>query len=421
MDTHPRRAVASGPWCESLTRQSSTVLVTTIAARDGGVPTMLRFALPALRRMGLLPHLAYYEPYSQSPDLSAPGHALWRRRPGTREEAGIDGTPATAVGAWLPELEFTHYHPSRHWRELAAAHEHHLVISGTAIAGDALTRLGKPFVGWIATDLDGDRADRIRRFPWYRRALDASLNRHVLRRTERRVLRHGHVLALSQYTRSALNARAGADVVRDVLPSPVDTTRFTPTAATRVPGRIGFSGRLDDPRKNLPLLLDAFAIVVREFPDAELFLIGHRPGSPAEQWIRERGIAERTRLQPYVDSSQLPGLLAALDVFVVPSHQEGLCIAALEAMACGVPVVSTRCGGPEEFVLDGHTGYQTDSDPAALAQVLSRIIGNPPDRARLGEGSRRLVESHYSPARAEAVLARAMAHVFPGSRRRFSA
>lgn len=391
-----------------------SVLITTIAARDGGVPTMLRFAVPALKRLGLEPHLAYYEPYSQSPKLSVPLPTVGRRKVTTREESGLDGIPATAIGAWLPELEFTHYLPSRHWRSVIAAHDVHVLISGTAVAGDALARSGKPYVAWIATDLDGDRHDRIQRFPWYRKALDTALNRHLLRRAERHVLRQGHVLALSHHTQRTLNQRAGAEVVRDVLPSPVDTRTFTPDAGTTVMGRIGFSGRLDDPRKNLQLLLDGFKILLQTHPEAELQLIGHRPGGPAETWLRERGIADRTRLMPFVPHHELPGLLSGLDVFVVPSHQEGLCIAALEAMACRVPVVSTRCGGPEEFVLDGQTGYQTDSHAEALASALARILGDRSSRQRLGESARILIERRYSQEHAESVFARVLLEQNPG-------
>ena len=339
-----------------MTPESKSILITTIAARQGGVPAMLRFAIDALRRNGWDPHLAYYEPYSQSPELSVPVQALVRRAVSSRREEGIGGTKATAVGAWLPELEFTHYRPSAQWRELIAGSPMHLVISGTAIAGAALASLGKPFVAWLATDLEGDRCDRVGTFPWYRRMLDQGLNVHVLRAQERRVIQHAHVLALSKHTEGELNRIAGRKVVREVLPAPIDTRIFKPKAGFTTAGRIGFSGRLDDPRKNVALLLDSMVDLAHSCPESELVLIGHRPGTPLEAWIAARGLDARVKLLPYVAPEQLPEILAELDVFAVPSHQEGLCIAALEAMACGVPVISTRCGGPEDFISDGHNG-----------------------------------------------------------------
>src|SRR5689334_4076355 len=146
-----------------------SILISTIAARDGGVPQMLRFALRVLRGSGWNPTLAYYEPYSQSPALSVPLFALGRRAPGSRREEGIDGTIAHAIGAWLPELEFTHYWPTRRWRELMAGFDAQMVVSGTALAGVPFARTDRPFVAWLATDFDGDRERRVASFPLARR------------------------------------------------------------------------------------------------------------------------------------------------------------------------------------------------------------------------------------------------------------
>lgn len=397
------------------------LLVTTIAARDGGVPTMLQHALGVARRRGWQPHLAYYEPYSQSPALSVPTWMLGRCRPGAREECGVEQVPATAIGAWMPELEFTHYRPTRTWRQLLASHDAHLVVSGTAIAADALSSTGRPFVAWIASDLDGDRTERVAGFGWARRALDALLNRPVLRMTERRALRAGHILALSRHTAGMLDARAGRTVVRDVLPCPVDTALFTPRPKSVVPARIGFSGRLDDPRKNLGLLLDAFMRVLHQHPEAELHLTGHRAGSVVERWIGERGLAGRVHLHPRLPLDDLSRLLATFDVYVVPSRQEGLCIAALEAMSCGVPVVSTHCGGPEEFVLPDRTGALVAFDADAMASAIARLVADRALRASLAGNARQLILDRYSESVAETILGRAMDHVFKETTRSYNA
>lgn len=396
-----------------MTRQDNSILVTTIAARQGGVPAMLRFAIGALRKNGWDPHLAYYQPYSLSPELSVPAYALGRRRVGSRVETGIGETRATAIGAWLPELEFTHYRPSGQWRELIDSFPAHLVISGTATAGAALASLGRPFVAWLATDLEGDRRDRVGNFPWYRRALDQAFNVHVLRAHERKVLASAHVLALSRHTARELDRIVGSKTVREVLPSPVDTSVFKPVDGVTRPGRIGFSGRLDDPRKNVALLLDAMVGLATSCPESELQLIGHRPGTQLEAWIAERGLQSRVALLPYVQPEELPAILAALDVFAVPSHQEGLCIAALEAMACGVPVISTRCGGPEDFVIDGHNGWLVDANAHAMAGAIHRVVQDRACRLQLGMQARKTIEEHYSINSAEPILMGAINQTFP--------
>jgi glycosyltransferase involved in cell wall biosynthesis len=113
--------------------------------------------------------------------------------------------------------------------------------------------------------------------------------------------------------------------------------------------------------------------------------------------------------------AQMRDLMQTLDVFVLSSHQEGLCIAALEALACGVPVVSTRCGGPQEFVIPGVSGELVDSTAAAMAQAVRRILQDGAYRETLATGGRNLIEERYSPARASAVLREQLLLAFPSS------
>jgi glycosyltransferase involved in cell wall biosynthesis len=104
-------------------------------------------------------------------------------------------------------------------------------------------------------------------------------------------------------------------------------------------------------------------------------------------------------------------VLEAADLFVLPSHREGLPNAVLEAMAMGVPVVATAAGGTGEVVMDGKTGLLTPpGDPAALGAALSRLLEDPGLQARLVKGARRHLEEQFSLTRAvdqvEALLQR---------------
>jgi glycosyltransferase involved in cell wall biosynthesis len=99
--------------------------------------------------------------------------------------------------------------------------------------------------------------------------------------------------------------------------------------------------------------------------------------------------------------------LAAADVVAMPSLQEGLGVAALEAMAAGLPVVASRVGGLGEAVVDGETGVLVaPGDPVALARALAELARDPGRRARLGAAGRRRVLARYTMAQmAEATLA----------------
>jgi glycosyltransferase involved in cell wall biosynthesis len=141
--------------------------------------------------------------------------------------------------------------------------------------------------------------------------------------------------------------------------------------------------------------------------------MGDMPDATVRETVRACGLDNHVSFHAGLSRTQMRDLMQTLDVFVLASHQEGLCISALEALACGVPVVSTRCGGPEEFVLAGVSGELVDSTPAAMAQAQRRILRDAALRDRLATGGRRLVEERYSPARASAILREQLLLAFP--------
>lgn len=376
------------------------VLISTISPEDGGIPANVHFIVRTLRGRGYDPILAYYEPYSLSPHLSVPSFRLLQRRARSEVRHQLDRCEAHAIGAWLPELEFTHYLASAAWKCAMDSCEAHLTVAGNALASLPYLQTGRPFLSWIASGWHMDRKDRVEQFSVGRKIVDRTIVRPVVHRLERSIFQSGSVLALSHYTRRLLDDIAGVPVVKDVLPSPIDTDFFRPMPNAQLSGRIGFSGRLSDPRKNLELLLAALHHLRRAGHAINALLIGGEPGQPLRRRIQELGIDDAVEFCGYLPVKELRDKLRTLDLFVVPSHQEGLCISALEAMACGCPVVSTRCGGPEEFVLDDETGFLVAFDPTEMADAIIRVLRNPKLRQRLGVAARQKVTREYSIERA---------------------
>ncbi len=381
------------------------VLIATIAPVSGGVPTMTRFVVEVLREQGLEPVLAHYEPYSVSPALSVPSYRLWPgRRPGAEQRLALAGCETHALGAWLPELEFTHYRATQHWRSLIHSCHAHLVVAGNILPATPYWQSATPYLAWVATGWEEDRVDRVARFAWPRRALDRWVNSRILRRLERRLLRAGSILPLSHYTQKRLNTIAGQPVANEVLSMPVDSHFFTPQPEAVVPGRIGFSGRIDDPRKNVELLLHAMARLVAQGHDLTARLIGGKPNAQQQALVSALGLARRVEFLPYLSQENLRQELRQFDLFVLPSHQEGLCIAALEAMACGAPVVATRCGGPEEFVIDHKSGFLTAFDPTSMAASIAAVLTSRESRNRLSAGAVEIVTTRYTRERSAALF-----------------
>lgn len=374
-------------------------LISTIPPISGGVPAMLRVVLRLLTERGIDSEVAWYEPWSLTPGLSIPFFRLGIGRV-RAERREVEGAAAGhAIGAWLPELEVTHYRATEPWRGLIARASLHLVVSGTAMAARAFADTGTPFLAWLASDWHGDRKDRVRGFPRARRLLDRGLVRSLARRLEPRLLASGMILALSEPTRRALDAVARRSVVSGVMPQPIDLDVFRPDPAAVVPGRIGFIGRFDDPRKNLTLFLDALAQARASRGSGSALtaeIIGGAPADGHLEAVDRRGLQGAVEFVPYLPPGSLAERLKRLDLVAVTSHQEGLGIAALEAMASGCPLVSTRCGGPEEYVRDGESGYLAGFAADEIAMRLGAVADDRELRSRLSLGARATIEARYS-------------------------
>ncbi len=136
-------------------------------------------------------------------------------------------------------------------------------------------------------------------------------------------------------------------------------------------------------------LVDAAPDLVARFPDLAVVLLGNGP-------LRE-ALVERSSALGVADAVRFPGhrpdarlLLAAADVFVLPSKYEGMPLAALEAMEAGLPVVATRVVGNEEVVVDGVTGALVPfGRPAELGAALATVLTDPGLRRRQGAAGRR--------------------------------
>jgi starch synthase len=163
---------------------------------------------------------------------------------------------------------------------------------------------------------------------------------------------------------------------------------------------VAWHGRIDMHIKGLDVLLDAWAALPRE-PDRRLLLIG--AGSDQE-WLRERLPGDAVWIDRYLtDRAELAGLLAAADLYVLPSRREGFPVAPVEAMAGGLPVVASDVRGMAEILPRGEADggvIVPSGDAAALANALAELIADAPRRTALAAAARRRSAEGFS---AEAV------------------
>lgn len=377
---------------------AKSVLLLTLPPGLGGVAAGAGLAEGVLVKHGYAVTVAWRAYYSEEPALSVP---LWQsltRRPSTRET--MDGAVRrVAVGTWLPEFEWTHHQPWAPWRAVLEGHQAHVVVSGNNLAGWGPTALDLPSLQWIASPYAPDRAERIRHWQAWRRLYDATLNSWVSARHEVKTLERADTLAISGYTHEGLKQVTPRARLFGVLPIPVDTARYSPTGRRPAAGRklrIGFNGRISDPRKNMPLLVKAFARAAAVHPDIELHIRGDLSREEFINRFDAGGIADRLLVERPVPYAQLPDWYRSLDIFALASHQEGLSIVGTEAMACGAVVVSTRCGGPQDYVLDSETGFLSGFNDREFADRLIALIGDAALRTRLSDAGIAFIRTRYA-------------------------
>jgi glycosyltransferase involved in cell wall biosynthesis len=373
-------------------------LVSTIEPIDGGVPSMTRWVCNQLEELNIKPILAWYAPWKNYPKLSIPSYDLFKGvKPGSVHQTAFGQYESHGIGCWLPELEFTHYNPTRVWKQLIKHCDLHIAVSGNALCALPYFKANIPFLAWIATPWEADRINRIRKFAFPRRLLDAIINKPILKRLEKNILNapKGQILCLSHYTAREIS-KVSQSQSPNVMYMPVDTNLFNANHEQTKPWRIGFSGRYSDPRKNIELLFMAASILLKKSYDIELVLVGDRKADQIMHLVAAYGLEDNIKVFMHLDPTDLASLLQTFDIFTIPSHQEGLCIAALEAMACGVPVVSTRCGGPEDYVIPGLTGELTDNNPKEFAQKIEHICLDRQKRRHLGTSAAKWIEDYAS-------------------------
>lgn len=212
-----------------------------------------------------------------------------------------------------------------------------------------------------------------------------------------------------------------------VIPCGVDLNLFNSIQSTEARAQLGlpedhqlmlFVGRIE-PLKGIDTLLRAMALVVRDFLNWQerlcLSIIGGNPdgGSDAVNDEMERlkrlraelGIGDLVVFLGAQDQDTLNVYYSAAEMVVMPSHYESFGMVALEAMACGTPVVASKVGGLAFTVQDGITGFHVpDRDPEALAAKISLLLHDSSLRQRLGQQAAQWAQRYHWPAVASQIV-----------------
>jgi glycosyltransferase involved in cell wall biosynthesis len=217
------------------------------------------------------------------------------------------------------------------------------------------------------------------------------------------------VVAVGERVARMVETHGGVPANRiQIIHNGIDTARFRPDG-----GREGLTGFTDIPAdapviamvagfrrvKGHAVMLDAMVKIRRVLPEARLLLVGDGPRrSAVEEAVARRGLADRVVLAGARED--VHRLLPGCAVAVLPSWEEGIPVSALEAMACGLPVVATRVGGTPEVVEDGRTGLLVPpGDPRTLTAAVVGLLRQPDYARALGKEGREVAKTRFDVSR----------------------
>ena len=267
----------------------------------------------------------------------------------------------------------------------------HSHMFGSAVRAGIVARMcGIPALGTIHGAVDFQPTER-----W--RALKVAIVRNGLR----------ELVFVSEPLRQACLSSMGLDEsLTCVISNGVDTNQFTPLERSSLRSELGISddafvigsaGRLQ-PVKGFDILIEAAAILKSAFSGYRFVIIGEGDPNHTRELVALRDRLKLTNDVVFAGyRSDVAGAMRAFDTYALTSRSEGFSLSTIEAMASGIPVVATRCGGPEQILDDGVSGLLVENgSPEAVAQAIDRLRLDSTQRTRLARAAREVVEAHYT-------------------------
>ena len=161
------------------------------------------------------------------------------------------------------------------------------------------------------------------------------------------------------------------------LPNVVDTDFFTPTGRTCDTPFTFLNVAALTPIKSQNLLITAFAEVLRSHHELQLIIVGEGPERKRlEKQITKFGIEKNVTLTGFLDRNSVKKYMQSADAFVLSSSYETFGVVLIEAMSCGLPVISTKCSGPESIITNERLGKLCNISSHSLAMAMEEVYNN---------------------------------------------
>jgi glycosyltransferase involved in cell wall biosynthesis len=365
-------------------------IVTQDPANYGGVLRLVEYVYARAIAAGVEPTIVHYARFAEHPELSASLTNLLRGElnlwPQSKRYTFRDMN-AVAIGAILPEWEPNRIRANPLWKRELAQYDGYILLTGAAHTGAPLATMELPFSAWVSATAAADRAERLHSS----RNLSTLIERlgmlSVIKSERNALTAACCVMAVSNAASHELKSLC--EYLPEVWPFPVDTEKFTPNGSLPHLARFLFVGRANDPRKRVQLFLDACKELKKLAPGISF-------EATVVSSVSVETEARNVRFVSNISDAELIELYRSSTALILTSEQEGLGIAAMEAMACGTPVISTRCGGPETFIEDNISGLFVSSDARKIAEAMHSLVTQSVLREQMGVAARERIASAFS-------------------------
>lgn len=202
------------------------------------------------------------------------------------------------------------------------------------------------------------------------------------------------ILVLSETWLSKISAMTTNGNIK-VIPNTVDTSDIRSIRARDSKWNIFTAGRLEK-RKGTYDILEIAPFILKEMPDVKFYLAGDGDIEKVRRLSREKGIEKSVILLGWLDRRGLLDAFMNAAIFLLPSYHEGMPVAILEAMAAGLPVISTRVGGIPEIVEDGVNGFLVNpGEKERLREQILKLLKDRGLRERMGEDNVKKIDSEF--------------------------
>lgn len=280
--------------------------------------------------------------------------------------------------------------------KLDVIHTHHPFLLGQTAATKA-QELNLPLIFTFHTQY----REYTHYFPFPAETVQNFLKNAIDRWMQDFMRRCQHIIIPSESMREILVNNYGLKNNFTVIPTGIDLEAYRTANGEKIRHKKQWEkdivmisvGRLA-PEKNWPLLLQATALVLQEYPQFRLALIGDgTERNSLESLAKELGIRKRITFVGALPFSETPSYMKAANLFGFASITETQGLATLEAMAAGLPVVAVNASGTRDMLKHGQQGYLVENDAEALADAIKKLLANPDKMKRFAEAAYKKAQS----------------------------